>query len=484
VFCAENGEEGLSLAKRIMPDVVLTDIRMPRMDGITMAGHIREMLPECCIIFLSAYSEIDYYKAAIGLKATHYLDKPIDSIRLAAVMTEAVAECSRLRMHKSNHDLHHMQKIQKLADAICTGDGGEELEKKFKAMDPPLNFKCRDFCTSIVISLRLDDEDGVQETLLGLASALSAKVNYPNLYTLRRGNRIVLFLFTPLEITTNHVSITCRKLQESLSGYVYMIAAGKPYRGVKNANKSYEAAKAVLGKAYLYSWGQTLFYGKDVEDEAELSSYDEEKNKILGCLSEPQKQGALDACETLYCKIKDNQDLAYPKVREIYFEIISEVFRKADSLFLRIKEGQGGETISWIVRIENYNLDELHEFLRRQITQLYTLLEESRNEKKQILAIKDYIIKNYADDTVSISGISAFLHISVSHVCTMFKKETGDTINNFLTEYRLGKAKQYLKETLFTVAEISAKVGYKDSSYFGRIFRKRFGMTPNEYRNH
>jgi len=65
----------------------------------------------------------------------------------------------------------------------------------------------------------------------------------------------------------------------------------------------------------------------------------------------------------------------------------------------------------------------------------------------------------------------------------MFKKETGDTINNYLTEYRLTKAKKYLRETLLTASEISLKVGYRDSSYFGRIFRKRVGMTPNDYRN-
>ncbi|MCL1857241.1 MAG: response regulator, partial [Kiritimatiellaeota bacterium] len=82
VFCAENGEAGLIMAKRILPDIVLTDIRMPRMDGITMAGRIRDILPECRIIFLSAYSEIDYYKAAIDLKAIRYLDKPIDAARL------------------------------------------------------------------------------------------------------------------------------------------------------------------------------------------------------------------------------------------------------------------------------------------------------------------------------------------------------------------------------------------------------------------
>jgi two-component system response regulator YesN len=483
VLCAENGETGLSMAKRIMPDIVLTDIRMPRMDGITMAGHIREILPECRIVFLSAYSEIDYYKAAIDLKAIHYLDKPIDEARLQAVISEAVAECTQLRLYKSNHDLHHMQKIQKLADAICMGEDEGALENGFKELSPRLDFKSRDYCTAVVVSLRLDYEDEVQENLLSLASVLSGAVIYPNLFTIRQGHRITLLLFTPAELSSNHIALTCKKLQGLLVGYTYMIVAGRTFRGLKNANKSYITAKAALGKAWLRPWGQVICYGEDAEKIADLSSYDEEKNLILDNLSGSYEKETLGACENLYQKLKERQDLAYPVVRELYFEVISEVFHKADSLFLNIREEDTGEMISWIVRIEKYNLDELHEFLCRQVTQFYISLEESRNEKKQILAIRDFIAKRYTDDTFSIGDISAFLHMSVSHVCTMFKKETGDTINNYLTEYRLNKAKQYLRETLLTAAEIGARVGYKDGSYFGRIFRKRFGLTPNEFRN-
>lgn len=483
VFKADNGEAGLFIAKRVMPDIVLTDIRMPRMDGITMAGRIREILPECRIIFLSAYSEIDYYKAAINLKAIRYLDKPIEAERLQAVISEAVAECTQLRRYKSTHDLHHLQERQKLADAICAGEDEDTLENEYKRLNLRTKFKNKDYCTAIMISFRLDFEDETQEDLLHLASTLSELIIYPNLYTIRRKNRIALLLFTPSEISAYHMEITCKKLQDALSDYIYSISIGKTFRGLGNANKSYVAAKAVSDKTYLVPWGQAVYYREDTEKVAGLSAYANEKSEILRNLSDNREKEALDACLRLYQKLKTKKDLIYHKARELYFEIISEVFHKADSLHLQIKEDETGETISWIVHIETYNLDELHEFLCRRISLFFTSLEEAKNEKKQILVIKNYITKNYTDPAFSIGDISAFLHMSASHVCTMFKKETGDTINNYLTEYRLNKAKQYLKETLFTAAEISAKVGYRDSSYFGRIFRKHFEMTPNEYRN-
>ena len=152
VFSAENGETGLYMAKRILPEIVLTDIRMPRMDGITMASRIREILPECRIIFLSAYSEIDYYKAAIDLKAIRYLDKPVEPEQLRAVITEAVADCMLLRRYKSTHEFHYMLERQKLADALCTGESEEFVLSEFDRLKLRTNFKVKDHCTAVIVA--------------------------------------------------------------------------------------------------------------------------------------------------------------------------------------------------------------------------------------------------------------------------------------------------------------------------------------------
>ena len=483
VFSADNGEAGLFMAKRVLPEIVLTDIRMPRMDGITMASRIREILPECRIIFLSAYSEIDYYKAAIDLKAIRYLDKPVEPEQLRAVITDAVADCTLLHRYKSTHEFHHMLERQKLADALCTGESEEAIESEYKRLKLRTSFKSKDYCTAIIINFRLEFEAEIQEDIPLLASALSEAVIYPSLYTIRHKNRVVLYIFTPSEISNNSIKTTCGKLQEKLHNHVYTIAVGKTFRGITNANNSYASAKKVLDKTYLYPWGKIVCYSDEVEKAVGVSAYAKEKSEILQKLSEADKEETLEAATNLYEKIAENKDLIFHKARELYFEIISEVFQKADTSYLIVKDDESGEAISWIVLIESYNLAELCDFLCKNIELYFSALEDAKIEKKQVLAIKNYIAKNFMDDSLSIGDISGYLHMSASHVCTMFKKETGDTINNYLTEYRLNKAKQYLRETLFTAAEISTKVGYRDSSYFGRIFRKRIGMTPNEYRN-
>ena len=483
VYSAENGETGLYMARRVLPEIVLTDIRMPRMDGITMASRIREILPECRIIFLSAYSEIDYYKAAIDLKAIRYLDKPVEPEQLRAVVAEAVSECMLLSRYKSSHELHREQERQKLADAICAGESEDTLVDEYDRLKLRTSFGRKDYCTAVVIVFRLEFEDEMQSEILSPASSLSEAVIYPNLYSVHHRNMLVYFLFTPTEISGYHLSSTCKKLQEKLGDRTFYIAVGKTLRGIENAHKSYVSAKRILDKVYAYPWREIVFYSKEVEKATSICSYTPGKSEILNNLSEANKEETLEACNKLYQKIAARKDLNYHIARELYFEIISEVFQKADSLHVQIKEDETGEAISWIVLIESYNLDELHDFLCRHITLYFTVMEAAKIEKKQVLAIKKYIARKYMDDSLSIGEISGYLHMSASHVCTMFKRETGDTINNYLTEYRLNKAKQYLRETLLTATDISSKVGYRDSSYFGRLFRKRVGMTPNEYRN-
>lgn len=483
VFSAENGEAGFNMAKRVLPDIVLTDIRMPRMDGITMAGRIRELLPECRIVFLSAYSQIDYYKAAIDLKAIRYLDKPVEPEQLSSVVESAVAECMQLRRYKFTDDFQHMQERQKFADLICAGDSEELLGSEYDRLKLRESFKPRDYCTAVIVSFRAYFEGETQEDLLLLAAALSAAAVLPNLFTIRHKNQIALLLFTPAEISEYQIKAISKKLKRALGDHTYSIAIGKTFKGLANANKSYLTAKTVRNKAYLYPWGQVVCYSDEAEKTVGVSAYAEMKSEILRKLSEENEEEAILACENLYHALTFRKDLVYLKARELYFEIIYEVFHKADARQLQIKEDEQGEVISWIVMIESYNLCELNEFLRSRISMYFASLEKAKDEKKQVLAIKNYIAMHFMNNMLSIGDISGYLHMSASYVCTMFKKETDDTINNYLTEFRLNKAKQYLRETPFTVAEISAKVGYSDSSYFGRIFRKRFGMTPNDYRN-
>lgn len=483
VFAAESGEIGLAMAKRISPDIVLTDIRMPRMDGITMAGRIRELFPDCRIIFLSAYSEIEYYKAAMDLKAVRYLDKPVDAEQLQAVLSGAVKELQQLSRYKSSSELQKVQEKMKLANAFCTGERSETWKEALGELNLSARIKGGEaFVTAVVVKVRSDFAEEHLDTYTELAALLSGAAGFPNIYTVRGNSRIILFLLTA-ELTIAQLETVGKKLQAALQEKQAIVVFGKPVRDVENSHRAYQTAKIAELNAYCYSWGEIVWHKENSPVMADPAQYAAEKNAVLTMLSDLREQEAQAQAQRLYDKLKEKKNLEYDLARELYFEIISAVYRGAENQHLRLESDELVKGVSWMAQAENCILDELHAFLTKRITLFFKAIDETRDEKRQILAIKDYIAAHFADDTLSISDISAFLNMSASHICTMFKKETGDTINNYLTDYRLKKAQQYLSETLLSVSDVSTKVGYKDNSYFGRLFRKRFGVTPNEYRN-
>lgn len=130
----------------------------------------------------------------------------------------------------------------------------------------------------------------------------------------------------------------------------------------------------------------------------------------------------------------------------------------------------------------SFSLMELHHRLLDKTDAFFRDLQNSVNENPTIFLIKDYISRNYMNETLSVKDISAHVFLSTSYVCTFFKNETGKTLNQYLTEYRMERAKALLSDSRYKIADISSKVGYSDGNYFGKSFKKYSGLSPSEYR--
>ena len=129
-----------------------------------------------------------------------------------------------------------------------------------------------------------------------------------------------------------------------------------------------------------------------------------------------------------------------------------------------------------------FTFPELHQTLITKTKEYFTKAETTSQENPTIFLIKDYISKNYMNETLSVKDISSHVFLSTSYVCTFFKSETGQTLNQYITEYRMEKAKQLLKDARFKITDISSRVGYSDGNYFGKSFKKYSGLSPSEYR--
>ena len=109
-------------------------------------------------------------------------------------------------------------------------------------------------------------------------------------------------------------------------------------------------------------------------------------------------------------------------------------------------------------------------------------METPSGESETVYNIKSFIARTYSDPGLSIKDISVYAHLSTSYMCTMFKNETGRTLNQYITEFRMARAKDLLDDPRNKIVEVAGQVGYNDSNYYSKTFRKAFGMSPSEYR--
>ena len=127
-------------------------------------------------------------------------------------------------------------------------------------------------------------------------------------------------------------------------------------------------------------------------------------------------------------------------------------------------------------------LKTLHQFFCKKIKLYFERLLSNKDENPVVFQIKEYLHHNYAVPSLSVPDISEHVHLSPAYVCTLFKSETGQTLNQYLTDYRIKMSKQFLSDPLYKITDISAKVGYSDGNYYSKAFRKIVGLSPSEYR--
>ena len=145
--------------------------------------------------------------------------------------------------------------------------------------------------------------------------------------------------------------------------------------------------------------------------------------------------------------------------------------------------GAGTELSDILDTIEKaFSFAELHQKLLEHTRRFFTDIHNTVQENSTIFLIKDYISRNYGNENLSVKEISSHVFLSTSYICTFFKNETGQTLNQYLTEYRMEQAKRLLSDPRYKITEISSRVGYSDGNYFGKSFKKYTGLSPSEFR--
>lgn len=482
VLQADDGINALILAKKHKPEIILSDIRMPRMNGIQLVNKIYEFLPDTNVIFMSGYSDKEYLKAAIKLKAISYVEKPLDQKELEDAILEAAHNVEIAKRQKQSTTYHLQGQSSQLALLLTQNDKSNQPHIVSLVNNLGLSITESTYITTCLINLQTP----VSELTVSVSGAFAkwqeilAKNDLFVLYAIKNDEHLIVHIYKNEKPAENLIYTACSKLQEILAEFCrFFIAIGSTIKGIMRVYKSYRLAVILLQSSFFNEYNEILSL---TDSKTDSKLWRDQIPAFIQALNEKNLNHSKDIAKSLHTNLKNCQTLLPNQVKDIYYKYFIQIENcLIKNQLFQYDDYQGIES-TWETISNCHTLEELHHLLLEKLELLFQALQERVIENPVIYQIKDFICKNYSIDTLSVKDIGGHVYLSTSYVCTLFKTETGKTLNQYLTEYRINMAKQLLDDSHYKITDISSKVGYSDGNYFSKTFKKYVGLSPSEYR--
>lgn len=488
IFQADDGLQALQIASVQKPDIILSDIRMPRLSGIKMAEEVEKILPDTSLIFMSGYSDKEYLKAAIKLKAVNYVEKPLNPDEIREAVQAAYKQRQEKLRTRQNEVLHSMETFSHLAFLLTRpyDDNAQEILALADELSLRLRFSCS-FTTYIVKTKVSDISAG---TLKELQEDFYDFLQYYHLSTFYIRMHGVHHVFHIMgETTPSATAFTSVEnfMKERFSAFGnFFITRGETVTGISKVYQSYTNAVISLQSSFFFAPG-TLLKPVRKEEPVPQNAKQAFPPEGIQTFSEALLTKDEAACHTLaeqlYHMYDQNRDILPNQVKDIYYKLFMTLRDCRQKMQLTPIYNKPGIEQSILAYLEDcFSFQELHQNLLDSIKDYFQSINSYEPEDPTIFLIKDYISKHYVKESLSIKEIGDHVFLSASYVCTYFKAQTGQTLNQYITEYRMEKAMQLLGDARYQIADISSKVGYSNGNYFSKSFKKFTGLSPSKYR--
>ena len=501
---AENGEEALEKIEQLKPDVVMTDIRMPYMDGLTLTSRIRQKYPSMKVLIFSGYDDFEYAQQAIKLNVTEYILKPVNVEELTEILNrvrenldEEIEQRRDINLLRERYrsSLPIIREI--FLNDLVRGNVDEE-EVKPKLEEYGVNILNARKLIAAVISVEREERGAEQDSLPLQREKKLIPISVRGLVEdhLREYFRFISFnsaegiaviaAIDGKNTQTGFIDLLADACKETRRILDVAVTAGIGHscKAPEQISESYQSAVDALGYKAIVGTGGTIYIG-DMEpvSRGKLQLNQKDETELETCIKFGTPETIRSEVEALAGRMDDIR--AHASQYQVYMlTIVSCLVRLMQQYDLNMEEMFDSEEryidiMRGICRRETF-ADELIPVACRMNEVLNR--ERDNTTKKVILEAKAYIQENYADPELSVDMLCRHLHMSPAYFSTVFKKETGQTYINYLTEVRLRKAEELLKNTDDKTYKIAQKVGYQEQNYFSYVFKKRFGISPTKYR--
>lgn len=479
VASAKNGADALEKAELFEPDIVITDVRMPKHDGIYLAKQLHEKYPDTRLIFLTGYNEFEYAKKAIEYNVSEYLLKPIDEDELFEAVSRVRDEVLKWRsLSEKQQRLDTMLSQSKyfLKDYFFSS---ENISSVFN-INPDTTHM-----TACVIAPEGKEAGAELFSLLETLDSMLSESSECSYIPFFDSDKLLIVFCTcgdsPAQ-TEDIIFAECEKIQKLLNesySFDYNIGMGEPVTSCPQ--DSYTGACEALGYSKNIGY-KHIIYIKDVEPNSSVAGYYSKLFSLyINALKTLNVQNAKRHINEFFAAMENAGESIYNRQKFCLNLIISI----SDALY---ETGCNpavlfNKTDSWALIHKADSTAALKGFIDDITDVVISYMENVRDQKSKSLVekVKELVNTNFADDA-SLETVAAQVYMSPCYLSVIFKRETGETFKNYLIRTRIEKSKELLKNTDLKVYEIAERVGYADTRYFSEIFQRNTGKTPSQYR--
>lgn len=502
-FCGEasDGELAFPMIQKLKPDIVITDIRMPFMDGLTLSKLLKKELPGIEIIILTGYEEFEYAKEGIRIGIAEYLTKPINSEDLLKEVDGVAKKILEKRKEREIREQYmremeeNFQKERKeLFQHLVTGT---RSMAELLDMADRLNIDLTAMWYNIVlVKMRFTDQlhEEYSHILVEMEEKISTLAEESQVVVFDRNLEGKAFLFKAdskeelAKLQSDYIE-KLKSIWGSCEKLRYFGGVGESVNRLRELPSSFESANHAFAHRYLVKESLVLSI-HDIEQNAYL---EKEEFNISSVNPKQIDKGKMQE----FLKVGDKEETIY--FVEEFFKALgtnaleSNVFRQyitmdsyfcvvdfVESLQFSRDEIESPDVAAGIWKGREATVQYIVKIMKKALE----LRENAASNQYGTIAddVKAYIEKNYADEELSLNLVASHMNFSPNHLSTVFSQQTGQTFTKYLTDYRMNRAKELLRCTGKRSSEISREVGYKDSHYFSYLFKKTQDMTPTQYR--
>jgi two-component system, response regulator YesN len=487
---ADSGTAALQLIESHKPDLVITDIRMPGMDGISLIKNAREKNIDSEFIIISGFSDFEYARSAIAYDVFGYLLKPLDKDELLDILVKAKDKIDKNHAIKSKIEISDSKILQQLMLRIIAG---EEKRVEIDPLNAQYGTHFADGKYRAAI-LKLDAAGNLESALSGCVGAIeSVKSAYAPFF-----HEIIFFADQPksqivlilnanaqsgkkAEEMLHEILTNCEKNKNTQDAFQITAGIGTMADSLKEIGKSYlQALQAVRARTVLGS-GKVFDYEKLRIPEAKEIIDIRDRKKLATSFDLFDVSGAAADIAKIFRKAAKanpgNPVIYHLAALEMMDLLYASTERKAlNNGQMKAEEMCRIDDCLTIQQIEACVMDTFQGFCR--------LFEEERQKSgnKTIHEIKAFISENYMLN-ISLDDVAKLVCLNPTYVSEIFKKKTGENFSEYLINYRIHIAKDLLRDVKYKIADVSTMVGYQDPKYFSRLFKQKVGVNPSDYRN-